>query len=186
MKLNSLITTLYFSIGSVLLIGQNQIDPLDEKILIESLIHESIYDSVGYNIPSFELFTLEGEWITEDSLTHDYTILFFWNWSCQPCLDLFPIMRKLHEQFNHNTNFIGITSGHIVISEDYLDFYKLPFPVATNAKPYIKMLDIKAVPKLLILGPKLDLLRIIDRKFWGEYELRYEDFEIALNQVLPK
>ena len=95
-------------------------------------------------------------------------------------------MRKLYEQFNHNTNFIGITSGHIVISEEYLDFYKLPFPNATNAKPYIKVLDIKTEPKLLILGPKLDLLRIIDRKFWGDRELKYRDFERVLNQVLAK
>lgn len=130
-----------------------QIEQLDSTTVtdIKALLSEEIEDKIDHQIPPFDFYTHSGEWVNSDSLQYDHSMIFLWHWSCQPCLDMFGDLERLHEEFENSVNFIAVTSGDIVVSEDYIRTRPLPFAVVTNAKPYITELGIKRLPKILLI-----------------------------------
>ena len=143
-----------------------QVEHLDSILFAQAKkqLKEDVYNKLDQQMPTFEFFTHRGEWIHSDRLPYNHTVLFLRHWSCQPCLDLFEDLGKLHKEYNQSVNFIAITSGDISITDDYLDFRSFPFDIVTTAKPYIDELGIKNVPKLLFVDADLRLLHILDTK----------------------
>ena len=154
-----------------------QIENIDvnDRSVLRDLLKEGINDRIDEPLPPFEFFTHSGEWINSDSLDYEHTLIFIWNWSCQPCLDLFGSLTTLHEEFGSRVNFIAITSGDIEVIDDYLDFRSLPFPVVTNAKSYVTELGIKTIPKLLFADESMNLTRILNFRSFLKEGLEYHE-----------
>ena len=139
-----------------------QVEHLDSILFAQAKkqLKEDVYNKLDQQMPTFEFFTHRGEWIHSDRLPYNHTVLFLWHWSCQPCLDLFEDLDHLHGEYKDSINFISLTSGDISTSDDYISFRPLPFPVVTNAGPYIDSLGIKTLPKILLFHNNI-LIKIL-------------------------
>lgn len=87
---------------------------------------------VGETIPDLIFTTTKGKKIATTQLKGRATILDFWASWCGPCVREFPILRKLHEEFNGQFNVIAVNvdeARQISQARKVVEKYKLSWPV---------------------------------------------------------
>lgn len=152
-------------------------DKREYPIIGDTLQRYAFYDLAGYSKSSVSLDELRGKWL----------ILDFWATTCSGCLNSFPKMSKLSEQFKDRANLIMI--GAYVgkknspsseertkrMYEVFKSKQNLKFPVAFDSTLYRK-LKVGSLPHILVIDPNgvlvaktyfldsLTLASLIDRR----------------------
>lgn len=96
------------------------------------------YDSmqrshIGKTYPAFEITTLDGRKINQNSLIGKVTWLNFWFEDCPGCRNEFDKLNKLYDSLKNNPDFqfVAITYDRKETLPEFIKQFKLNFPIAT-------------------------------------------------------
>lgn len=86
---------------------------------------------LGERLPAFSVTTVGGEAIRSDELKGKVHLLDFWATWCRPCVEKFPLVKRLGEEFQSDLAIIAVNvdaSSRIPLARQVVRDYSLPWP----------------------------------------------------------
>lgn len=80
----------------------------------ESLVLERVREDLGElalhlgGLPAFRATTLDGKTVSPETLRGKVAVLDFWATWCEPCVDGFPALRRIHQRYGDEVVVLGI------------------------------------------------------------------------------
>ena len=114
--------------------------------------YDSLYKGKPY--PAFDLTTLDGKRLTNESCRNKVTFLSFWFEGCAGCRDEFPQVNALYDSLKNDPlcQFVAVTFDDPAGLPDFISKYSLRFPIATISHDDFKKLNFgMASPGIVIL-----------------------------------
>jgi thiol-disulfide isomerase/thioredoxin len=85
---------------------------------------------IGEKLPTFVLTTLEGKPLRSDDLRGKVHLLDFWASWCQPCVEKFPLVKQLAEDFKDKLAIIAVNvdeESRIAMARQVIKAHQLPW-----------------------------------------------------------
>jgi len=134
----------------------------DTSYPISNRLDDYINSFTGCNAPQFTATTLSGKKIYSKELEGKVTILNFWFTHCKPCIDDFPSLNKLADEYS--TKGVAFLS-FALDDKDLLDSFLLQHPLKYNVVPASKdlaeLFKIAAYPTTMILDKNFKVVKIL-------------------------
>jgi len=68
---------------------------------------------IGQNIPDFEIYTMDGQMISNETIKGEITVINFWFTACPPCIAEMPGLNEISQKYsNENINFIAASTDN--------------------------------------------------------------------------
>jgi len=119
---------------------------------------------LGKKLPPAVLEMLDGQPFDIDTLRGKPSIILFWSVTCQPCLDLIPMMLSLKHRYGPEVNIVALTSLAPEVISQYLDLHDFDVIHLVNAQSYMKRLGIITLPRVFVNDQTLTVLEVFDKR----------------------
>lgn len=114
---------------------------------------------VGDTLPEFALKGLDGRVVNSKSLRGRYSVLSFYFAECGPCIHEVPQLNALLKA-HPDMGFLALTFDSTISAKAFVEKRKLAWPVLAEADTYIKTLEVKSYPLLLVIGPDAKVVAV--------------------------
>jgi len=131
---------------------------MDSLLLAIQLQHKNM---LGKRLPDGILETFDGDFFNIDTLRGKPNVLFFWSETCQPCLDLIPLITSIKNEYGPEINVLAFTSHSPTAITSYLDLHDFDVLHVVNAQAYIKNLGIMTLPSVYVVDRTLVVREIL-------------------------
>lgn len=104
---------------------------------------DSIYKGSAY-VP-FEMTTLDGRRLTNELCKGKVVFMDFWFEGCRGCREEFGELNELYDSLKNNPDyiFVGVTFDKPETLPEFIDKYKLRYPIASVSEDAIKEMNYK-------------------------------------------
>ena len=134
-------------------------------------LHDFESLNVGQKAPSFELQTIDGDYISLSSLEGQYVIIEFWATWCGPCIPEIPHLKSLYETYqNDGFTVVGISLDRdIETLTDFIEEREMEWPqiyIEDGWEGEVpRLFNVSGIPRMYLLDPEG---KIIARDLRGE------------------
>ena len=109
---------------------------------------------VGKKLPIETLKNINGNPYKLEDIIGKPTMINFWFTSCKPCIDEFPVLNDIKNEYSGRVNFISITFDNKEKVEKLIGKFPFDFEKIIDAKEYIDKLKIQAYPTSIFIDKK--------------------------------
>jgi thiol-disulfide isomerase/thioredoxin len=166
-KIKKLILILIIAFNANLSFGQLPDSMLNDVIEKIKSTKEGTYDFKGKELPGYEMTLLNGSNVDSETLKGKPTLIFFWFNTCQPCLDIIPLLHQIKTKFANEVYFVAISINNQNDVYTYISPNKFEFTHVIASKEYLSIFRFFGYPKTLILDKNLTILDI-EKKLSGD------------------
>ena len=103
---------------------------------------------------AFSATTLEGTSFSGQSLAGRTVLLDFWGTWCAPCVQAFPKLQRLHEEFGDRLTVVGLAyySGELADIAATVDEHGLGYTVLSGEEETLEKFDVLAFPSYVLIS----------------------------------
>ena len=120
----------------------------------DSVIEETI---INRNLPCFSAISLDGNKISNNSLTGKITLVNLWFQGCSPCLAEFEMLNRVYHQHktNNSFQFLSFTFDSPAEIKQTIEKYSLPYKVYPISREECNRLNFGlGFPTIIIINSK--------------------------------
>ncbi len=132
---------------------------------------------------SFQGLRLDGSEFDATELQGSFVLLDFWGVWCPPCIDAFPKLSRLHDDYSERgfqVVGLAVLSGTPEEVAVFLEDHDVTYPVVVVELDVPELFDVLAYPTYILVGPEGEILETYRGQPTDLYEIVAEDLEAAL------
>ena len=148
---------------------------------LKELLKEGIYDLQDEELPSFQMYSVDGKEFNSKGLDGKPTLVNFWFTHCAPCIEEIPMLNRIKKSYSQKVSFIAITYQDSVEISRFLEKKPFDFTQLIDAQDFWDALGIKTAPHTLI-ADRNGIVRYMDK----ERPRDLNDFETELRNQIEK